>query len=139
MLFNSTFFIFVFLPTAVVGFFLFTKASTQAGIIWLVVASLVFYGWSDSRFLALLVPSVVFNYYAGLLITRSADSTARSITIAAVAANLACLGYFKYIGFAVANINWLVGSHIQVAASTLPLGISFFTFTQIAFLVDTYR
>ena len=54
-------------------------------------------------------------------------------------ANLACLGYFKYIGFIVANVNWLLGSHIQIAVPTLPLGISFFTFTQIAFLVDTYR
>ena len=76
---------------AVGGFFLFTKVSPQAGIVWLVVASLVFYGWSDPRFLALLIPSVVFNYYAGLLIIRSAGGSARSIMImiAAVAANLA--------------------------------------------------
>jgi alginate O-acetyltransferase complex protein AlgI len=99
------------------------------GLLWLV----------RSEVSALLIPSVVFNYYVGLLITRSADGSARSIMIAAVAANLACLGYFKYIGFAVANINWLTSSHIQIETPTLPLGISFFTFTQIAFLVDTYR
>src|SRR5262245_31382349 len=102
MLFNSYEFIFVFLPVAVVGFFLLGRTSHVVAAAWLCAASLFFYGWWNPKFVTLLVASVAFNYVAGYLIgsARAAGkSTAKSLLICAVAADLALLGYFKYANF----------------------------------------
>ena len=143
MLFNSYEFIFAFLPVVVIGFYLINRRARRAAVVWLGVASLFFYGWWDWHLLPLLLSSVTFNYGAGLAMMRADPQTAagrrRLIVIGAIAANLATLVYFKYTNFAVANINLLLPHPIEISHIVLPIGISFFTFTQIAFLVDCYQ
>lgn len=136
MLFHSPAFIYGFLPLSVAGFFVLARHSHRAAILWLIAASLVFYGWSEPWMLSVLLVSIAFNYGAGLAISRTQS---RFILVLAIAANLSALAYFKYLLFAAANLGALLGINWQPAAPILPLGISFFTFTQIAFLVDAYR
>lgn len=103
---------------------------------------MAFYGWWDVRYVPLLLASAAANYAFGLAIARSVacenDSRAARLLACGVIANLAALGYFKYAGFLVQNLDAITGMNI-VARVALPLGISFFTFTQIAFLVDVRR
>jgi len=123
------------------------KTSHRLAALWLAGASLFFYGWWDVRYVVLLLGSITFNYAAGYLIGRrltgersaTISTQARQLLIAAIAVNLCLLGYFKYANFFVNNVNALTGSAWTFAQVILPLGISFFTFTQIAFLVDTYQ
>jgi D-alanyl-lipoteichoic acid acyltransferase DltB (MBOAT superfamily) len=102
-------------------------------------ASLFFYGWWDARFVGLLLGSIVFNYGAGYLIGHRFLNKPKLLTACAIISNLILLGYFKYANFFIENLNHLAGSALMTAEFILPLGISFFTFTQIAFLVDTYQ
>ncbi len=124
----------------VLGFFLLGSASTTVAACWLVIASLVFYGWWNPIFVPLLVGSILFNFTAGRLIARSANpANKRRLTIVAIVADLALLGYFKYADFFVSIIDSAASADLPYLRIVLPLGISFFTFTQIAFLVDVYR
>jgi alginate O-acetyltransferase complex protein AlgI len=140
MLFNSYPFIFVFLPMALAGYFWLGRSSNLAPVVWLALASLAFYSVSNWQFVGLLLASVAFNYFIGwLLIEKPLRSTARfSVLTAGVAVDLVVLGTFKYAGFFAANMNALLSTGIVVNI-LLPVGISFYTFTQIAFLVDAYR
>lgn len=143
MLFNSYIFIFAFFPIVFFGFFRIGKQSHALASLWLAAASLFFYGWWDIRYVGLLLSSIVFNYGAGYLIgqriTHKPVIQSKMLLVGAVAANLMLLGYFKYINFFVNNVNLLAGTSLSIGNVILPLGISFFTFTQIAFLVDTYQ
>ncbi len=142
MLFNSYAFLFLFLPIVLAGAFVLVRHHAQLAAAWLVLASLVFYGWGDPRHVLLLLGSIAFNYLAGETIARRGGregGRASGILCAAIAADLAALGYFKYAGFFMANANALLDAGMRVEAIVLPLGISFFTFTQIAYLVDVYR
>jgi alginate O-acetyltransferase complex protein AlgI len=140
MLFNSYPFIFVFLPIALAGYFWLGRSSNLAPVVWLVLASLVFYSVSNWQFVGLLLASVAFNYFIGwLLIAKQLRSTPRfAVLTVGVAGDLLVLGTFKYAGFFAANLNALFSTGIVVNI-LLPVGISFYTFTQIAFLVDAYR
>lgn len=142
MLFNSYEFILLFLPVSVAVFYgLGSTGRPRAACLWLVIASLFFYGWWKPAYLLLLVFSIGFNYGVGLALGRmGGPATRRRVVLAlGIAVNLGLLGYFKYANFFVANWNELVGSHWSLAAIVLPLAISFFTFNQIAYLVDAYR
>jgi alginate O-acetyltransferase complex protein AlgI len=140
MLFNSYPFIFIFLPVALAGYFVANRLGAQAPVIWLVLASLVFYSFSNWPFVALLLASIAFNYLIGwLLISRHLREGRRfAVLTAGVAGDLATLGVFKYAGFVAANFNAVFSTSVTVNI-LLPVGISFYTFTQIAFLVDAYR
>ena len=140
MLFNSYQFIFLFLPITWAGYFLLGRFSNWSPVVWLALASLVFYSVSNWQFVALLLASIAFNYVIGsLLIRAKLSSAARFAALTAgVAGDLLVLGYFKYAGFLAANLNALVSTQLTVNI-LLPVGISFYTFTQIAFLVDAYR
>jgi len=140
MLFNSYPFIFVFFPIVLFGYFAANRLGTTAPVIWLALASLVFYSFSNWPFVALLLASIAFNYFiGGLLISRNLRERPRfAVLTAGVAGDLATLGVFKYAGFVVANVNAMFSTSIVVNI-LLPVGISFYTFTQIAFLVDAYR
>ena len=144
MLFNSFSFLFAFLPLALGGYFLCcalgrrfgTPGDTTWGAAWLAACSLFFYAWWDIRFLPLLLCSVAFNYVTGSYIAkRSGTAQAQRALGLGVAGNLALLGYFKYADFFVASANAL-GAQWTLPHVLLPIGISFFTFTQIAFLAD---
>jgi D-alanyl-lipoteichoic acid acyltransferase DltB (MBOAT superfamily) len=138
VLFNSYVFIFVFLPITFAGFFVIGARDGKLAALFLAAASLVFYGWSSPKYVLLLLGSVSINYLAALAIARSKGQRAKAVLIAAIAINLAILAYYKYAGFFLENWNALF--HTEVAfAVLLPLGISFFTFTQISFLVDVFH
>jgi alginate O-acetyltransferase complex protein AlgI len=140
MLFNSYPFIFLFLPITLFGYFAFGRLGNLAPVIWLALASLAFYSFSNWQFVALLLASIAFNYGIGyLLIERSLAPASRfAVLTVGVAGDLIVLGIFKYAGFLAANLNALFSTGITLHV-LLPVGISFYTFTQIAFLVDAYR
>lgn len=145
MLFNSLEFIFLFLPvTAAVYYLLNRLRLALASNAWLLAASLFFYCWWDLRYLPLLLGSILFNYTIGNLLTDY-DSRAKNILsrktifIVGLFCNIALLTIFKYTDFIIANVNYVTGSRLGLLHIVLPLGISFFTITQIAFLVDCYE
>ena len=140
MLFNSYPFIFVFLPVVLLGYFAAGRLGAQAPVIWLALASLFFYSFSNWPFLALLLGSIAFNYLIGwLLISGRLHAGVRfAVLTAGVSGDLIVLGIFKYAGFLTANFNAVFSTSVAMNV-LLPVGISFYTFTQIAFLVDAYR
>ena len=140
MLFNSYPFIFVFLPVVLLGYFALGRTGNLVPVIGLALASLAFYSFSNWQFVPFLLGSVAFNYLVGLvLISRRLRAVPRFAVLSfGVAGDLLVLGIFKYAGFFAANLNALFGTGLAVKI-LLPVGISFYTFTQIAFLVDAYR
>jgi alginate O-acetyltransferase complex protein AlgI len=144
MLFNSYEFIFLYLPVVLAGFFLLGLRRPRAAAIWLVIASLAFYGYWSIAALPLLVLSACTNYAFGKAIARATardDRRAGPLLFAAVSLNLVVLGFFKYANFFVRVANHTIsvafhGHPLDALDIILPIGISFFTFTQIAFLVD---
>ncbi|TAK91063.1 MAG: MBOAT family protein [Burkholderiaceae bacterium] len=143
MLFNSYAFILCFLPIAVTGFFLLGKYNHRLAASWLAAASLFFYAWWDYHIVYVLVLSVLFNYSCGYLIwtSRSVRKKRLFITLG-IAGDLSVLGFFKYVNFFIDTTNQLLANQhigLPTLSVVLPLGISFFTFTQIAYLVDIFR
>lgn len=142
MLFNSEIFLFVFLPLTLLTFYgLGGLGKTRLAIASLVVASLIYYAWWKPVYLPLIFGSMVINYLLGRHIQRRKQSgeTGKSTLIAGIAVNLGLLGYFKYANFFVDNLNMATGTGFELAPIILPLAISFFTFQQIAYLVDVYQ
>lgn len=139
MLFNSYVFLLAFLPVTAIGFFLIGRRSQLFAAAWLAAASLFFYGWWDVRYLPLLLGSITFNYVCAMQLRPGRHVRARLILTAAIGANLALLIYYKYAGFFAASFSELAGGPPILLHIVLPIGISFFTFTQIAFLVDTFQ
>jgi len=141
MLFNSFIFIFVFLPITLFGFFAIGKLGHfRVAIAWLVGASLVFYGWWNPAYLWLILFSILFNYSIGVLLGSHREvAKKKTLLTIGVIGNLALLGYYKYANFFVSNLNELIGTNYNLEVILLPLAISFFTFQQIAYLVDAYR
>ena len=143
MLFNSYAFIFAYLPVVLLGFFWLARVSHAFAAGWLALASLFFYGFWNPAYIGLLLGSIVCNYVFGLWIAKAGvsqeEKRKKRLLIVAITANLALLAYYKYANFFVGNLNPLLGTSWNLGNIILPLGISFFTFTQIAFLVDTYQ
>jgi alginate O-acetyltransferase complex protein AlgI len=134
----------MFLPVTVAVYFLLNKLrQSLSANIWLALASLFFYSYWDISYLPLLLSSIAFNFGTGTLLSRRGAATAarirRWILAAGIVFNVALLGYFKYTDFFIANVNALTGGAFPLQYIVLPLGISFFTFTQIAYLVDAYK
>lgn len=138
MLFNSYPFLFGYLPIVLAGFFaLCRRHLVQAAKAWLLLGSLFFYGYWDLKFLPLLIGSIVFNYACGnQMLKFIGNAKSKYFLILGIVVNLSLLFYFKYSNFFISN---LVDSSLTLAEIVLPLGISFFTFTQIAYLVDVYK
>lgn len=137
MLFNSKVFIFAYLPMTVLVFFLLARRTHTVAAVWLGLASLFFYGWWNARYVPLLLGSIIFNYVVGnRIIAATGQERRKWLMIAGIAGDLLLLFYFKYTNFFVGVIEGLSGAHWQLPDIILPLGISFFTFTQIAYLVD---
>ena len=141
MLFNSYTFVLLFLPVTLAGFFLLGRGERQTpAIVWLVAASLVFYGWWNPAYLLLISVSILVNFAIGNVIANSPEEQrSRTPLVIGIVFNLGLLGYFKYANFFVANFNELFDANVFLAQIVLPLAISFFTFQQIAYLVDTFR
>jgi D-alanyl-lipoteichoic acid acyltransferase DltB (MBOAT superfamily) len=142
VLFSSYEFALLFLPIVLIGFYLIgTRGHTEAAIAWLVGASLFFYGWWNPAFLGLLLASILGNFAFGRWLGPGSGQKPRVrwlLLWLAIGANLVLLGYFKYANFFLDSADRLFGLDWSVQEFVLPLGISFFTFTQIAFLVDAW-
>jgi len=140
MLFNSYFFILLFLPTVLFLFFYSAKYNRKAALLILLLASLIFYGWCNYYYILLLISSIIVNFTISKSIRNSNHSiTKKQFLWLGIIFNLALLFYFKYTNFFIKNINLSLQSHLSLLNTVLPVGVSFFTLTQIAFLVDTYR
>jgi D-alanyl-lipoteichoic acid acyltransferase DltB (MBOAT superfamily) len=143
MLFNSYVFIFAFLPIALAGYFGLGRIGfVGATKLWLIAASCFFYGWWSVPFLGLLLASIAFNYGCGQAIrhlARAERAPVRLVLALAIVANVSVLAWFKYAGFIVDNLRAVSGLDIAVGAVVLPLAISFYTFQQIAYLIDCAR
>ncbi|RPH58344.1 MAG: MBOAT family protein, partial [Acidobacteria bacterium] len=139
MLFNSFIFVFAFLPISVIGYYGISKYSHRMAAAWLVLASFVFYAWWNPLFVILLAASIAGNYVVGLLLQayERRPQIQTAILAAGIGANLCLLCYYKYLDYAVVLIRRL-GIHLdwETGGILLPLGISFFTFTQIGYLID---
>ncbi|MEM0955679.1 MAG: MBOAT family O-acyltransferase [Pseudomonadota bacterium] len=140
MLFISHIYFCLFLPVVLLVYHLLvTRHRVTECIVWLVVASLFFYGWWNPQYLVLIVGSILFNYALGSLMSRSPAGTRKGLLLLALAGNLGLLGYFKYANFVVEASNQLAGSRFHLEQIVLPLAISFFTLQQVAYVVDAYR
>ena len=135
MVFSSLIFLWIFLPI-VLGLYFISKESYRN--ILLLVASLIFYAWGEPIYLSVMIVSILVNYISGLLIGGGTHKNKAALVLGVII-NLSLLGVFKYSGFVIENINALTGLDIAVRRLALPIGISFYTFQSISYLVDIYR
>jgi len=137
MLFNSYEFIFIFLPiTFFIYFYLNSKRFTEASKGFLVFSSLFFYSWWNIAYLPIILASMLFNYIVGNYLSRNHN---KKFLTFGVIFNISLLGYFKYTDFFIENFNLVFSTDMELLHLALPLAISFFTFQQISYLVDSYR
>ena len=145
MLFNSYIFVFVFFPICLIGYYgLLKSGKPETARVFLTVMSLWFYGYFNLSYLLIMICSIAGNYLFHRLLSGESlrlrcDGGKRAVTILAVALNLGVLFYFKYFDFFFDSVNAVFGTDFVLRGILLPLGISFFTFQQISFIVDTYR
>jgi len=141
MLFNSIEFLFAFLPITLVIFYVLSSRNIRGAMIWLCFASLFFYGWWNPKYLIILLYSIFVNFWIGKRLTSSqASQKSKRIPLwLGIGFNLSLLGYFKYAGFFTDILNSNSHFDYTIPVIILPLAISFFTFQQIAFLVDSYK
>ncbi|MGM0878733.1 MAG: MBOAT family O-acyltransferase, partial [Bacillota bacterium] len=138
MLFSSTVFLFLFLPIVLVTYFLVPRAFKNTILLGV---SLCFYAWGEPRFVIIMILSILMNYVFAMIVnTNQVNKTkVKWVMAAMVIANLALLGVFKYANFAVENINSLLGTSFTNPNIPLPIGISFFTFQAMSYVIDVYR
>lgn len=140
MIFSSIFFLCVFLPVTLALYYLVPRRFKNA---LLLVASLFFYAWGEPVYVLLMLFSIVFNYAAGLQLGMldALQNTRRrkAVFIFTVAVNLAILGFFKYCSFLLHSVNSVFGMNIRVPDIALPIGISFYTFQILSYVIDVYR
>ena len=140
MVFSSYVFVFVFLPVTVAGYFLLSKhRDGRWQRVFLILASLVFYGWFNPSYLLIITGSILGNYAVSGLLTRGRGAFKKPLLLAGVLFNLGLLGYFKYTDFFIGNLNALFQTDLALRNIVLPLGISFFTFQQFSFLIAVYQ
>lgn len=142
MLFNSFEFIFIFLPITLLIFFQIGRQGYyKIATAWLVATSLFFYSWWNPSYVGLLLFSLLFNYFVGSVLSQRMTIliNKKLLLILGIAINLALIGYFKYANFFASTVNAVLDTGFNLNTIILPLGISFFTFQQIAYLVDGYQ
>ena len=137
MLFSSLIFLWVFLPVVFIGSFIFQKlGGIKAANILLLISSLFFYAWGEPVYIFLMIASILINYSAGMLLCTKHKKVVLTV---AVILNLVLLGYYKYAGMLVETWNRLTGSDVGIPKIALPIGISFFTFQALSYVIDAYR
>lgn len=142
MLFNSYVFIFLMLPLSIAGYYLINKFSHKGGQLFLLFGSFFFIGYMNIIYLLILIPSILINYLIGHLINgpcRPDDKRRKQLMITGVVFDVLLLAIFKYSGFFIDNVNSIFKTDFVTINLILPLGISFYTFKQISYLVDYYR
>ncbi|WP_340394235.1 MBOAT family O-acyltransferase [Paenibacillus sp. FSL E2-0177] len=131
---------FGFLPIVLAGYFILNRLRlTLCAKVWLTLASLVFYGYWNIKYVPLILISILFNYVMSHFIHTTTAKRRRPLLIFSLSTNILLLSYYKYTDFFIENWNEVTASNLSLHHLILPLGISFFTFTQIAYLVDVYR
>jgi alginate O-acetyltransferase complex protein AlgI len=138
MVFSSAIFLFIFLPFSILGFYLIRKEYRN---IYLLCISFVFFAWGGSKSIVILLASIIINYIFGLLINwgeNQGNLLGRIIFITSILANLILLGYFKYFNFFLNTVNRIGSINLPLQDIILPLGISFFTFSGLSYLIDLY-
>lgn len=140
MLFSSTTFIFLFLPIVIAIYYLCLRKSKNAKNIFLLIVSIIFYAWGEPVFVLIMILSIIMNWIFGLLIDKFEYKKIKLklILCSMVIFNLGILGIFKYTNFFVQNINMLFNTNISNFDIKLPIGISFFTFQAISYVLDVY-
>jgi alginate O-acetyltransferase complex protein AlgI len=138
MVFSNLVFIFAFLPL-VLFFYYIVKDKFKNTV--LLIASLVFYAWGEPQYVFLMLFSILLNYLFGLGIYRYRNSLKlkKTVLILSIVVNIAILGYFKYSGFLIDNLNKILGTKWSIGELPLPIGISFFTFQAMSYVIDVYR
>ena len=143
MVFSSIEFLFFFLPLTSLVYFAVPRKYTKARNLVLLLFSLLFYGWGEPLYVFLMVFSVCCSYFFGRMVAKSKEKDdkkgARGWLIAAVVVNLGLLGFFKYTDFILSTINSVFGASIPLTGVGLPIGISFYTFQILSYVVDVYR
>ena len=137
MVFSSIPFLLIFLPVTVFGFYLLKRVNSKLSLPYLFLMSLFFYGYWEPVNTWIIILAIIFNFYWAHLL-YSLKSYRKTLLITGLLVNLAPLVYFKYFNFIISNVNALFSCSYPLAELVLPIGISFFTFQQIAFLVDVY-
>ena len=136
MVFSSIFFIFCFLPVFMLIYYLVPGKGKD---IVLFAGSLVFYAWGEPVYVILMMFSALFNYYMGLELDRCPEESRKANLIFAIIVNTAILGFFKYYGFLLDTVGGLIGHAISHPELSLPIGISFYTFKNLSYIIDVYR
>ena len=141
MLFSSPIFLFSFLPITLFVYYIFLIKTKRVKNYFLLLMSLIFYAWGEPKFIVMLIASIVINWFFGILIDKNRENKKKSKLIIALMllANLSILIVFKYLGFLVTNINVIFNQNLVVPNIALPIGISFFTFQAISYVIDVYR
>ena len=138
MVFSSNVFLFVFFPICLLGYYIIGGARIKFGNYFLMLASLLFYAWGEPRFVVVMIGSIILNYSAGMLIHNIPKYKKIFLTICVIA-NLSVLFIYKYLGFAITNLNLIFNDTIPMINLALPIGISFFTFQAMSYVIDVYR
>lgn len=137
MIFSSLTFLFYFLPITLIGSFLLPEKLRNY---WLLLVSLIFYAWGGSNFVFVMITSILMNYVFALIIDQSKNEYFRKLCfVFSIVLNLAILFYNKYMNFFTSNLQKVLGDSIIVTDIVLPIGISFFTFQALSYVVDVYR
>ncbi len=145
MLFNSYYFIFLFLPIALTGYYILNYVNLyRASNIFLIGMSLWFYGYFNPSYLLIICCSIIVNFLLAKAMEYFSAETEnaaakKGILVFGICANIAVIFYFKYFNFFLENMNALFGQSFELKNILLPLGISFFTFQQLSYLIDSYR
>ena len=140
MVFSSKIFLFFFLPAVLTGYFLLRK-HRRASNLFLTLASLIFYAWGEPKFVFVMMASIVVNWLFGLWVDRVRENrrAARGVVALMVVFNLSLLGVFKYLTFLLTNVRSWFGLSFPIPHIALPIGISFFTFQAMSYVIDVYR
>lgn len=139
MLFSSTFFLYIFLPIVLIIYYGMSKKQESRNLI-LLISSLIFYAWGEPKFVLVMLVSIAANYYFGILVDKARHTSKVKLYLTImVVFNLTIMGIFKYLGFIVETLNDIINLSISVPQIALPIGISFFTFQSISYVIDVYR
>lgn len=137
MVFSSTIFLFLYLPITLGGYYLLPKIAKNY---WLLIMSLIFFAWQQPSYIWIILVSIVVNYTAAVIIERLNKTNARKFWLCVVILiNLSILFYYKYLNFSISIVNGMLKVPIEVKDIVLPIGISFFTFQGLSYVIDVYR
>lgn len=140
MLFSSSTFLFAFLPIVIFIYFVFLRNHRNLQNIFLLIASLIFYAWGEVAFVFVMMLSIIANYFFGLFVSRAKNINKKKLALVlSIVFNLSILFVFKYLVFTLTNINVFFGVNLTVPNIALPIGISFFTFQAMSYVIDVYR